>query len=112
MFERDLIFDLGLHEGGDPRFYLDKGFRVVAVEANPQFCDAARQANAGWLVHAILASAFGNSGRVDEARKAGRVTLTLKPDFSVLFVARTMPFKNAAHFEHFANGLRRAGLPE
>jgi FkbM family methyltransferase len=43
MFERDLIFDLGLHEGYDSRFYLDKGFRVVAVEANPSFCDAAQR---------------------------------------------------------------------
>ena len=31
----DLIFDFGLHNGKDSRFYLDKGFRVVAFEANP-----------------------------------------------------------------------------
>ena len=29
------IFDLGFHEGWDTDFYLRKGFRVVAVEANP-----------------------------------------------------------------------------
>jgi FkbM family methyltransferase len=30
-----LIYDLGLHDGQDTDFYLKKGFRVVAVEANP-----------------------------------------------------------------------------
>lgn len=34
----DLIFDLGLHHGEDTEFYLAKGFRVVAVEANPDLC--------------------------------------------------------------------------
>ena len=34
----DLIFDLGANQGEDTEFYLDKGFRVVAVEANPLLC--------------------------------------------------------------------------
>ncbi len=29
----DLIFDCGMHNGNDSEFYLNKGFRVVAVEA-------------------------------------------------------------------------------
>lgn len=31
----DLIFDVGLHLGEDSAYYLAKGFRVVAFEANP-----------------------------------------------------------------------------
>jgi FkbM family methyltransferase len=31
----DLIFDVGLHKGEDTDFYLKKGFKVVAFEANP-----------------------------------------------------------------------------
>ena len=31
----DLIYDIGMHTGRDTAFYLAKGFRVVAVEANP-----------------------------------------------------------------------------
>ena len=31
----DLIYDVGLHKGEDAEFYLRKGFRVVAFEANP-----------------------------------------------------------------------------
>ena len=38
----DLIFDLGLFEGQDSRFYLDKGFRVVALEAHPDYVAQAR----------------------------------------------------------------------
>ena len=34
----DLIYDLGLHRGEDTEFYLMKGFRVVAVEANSDLC--------------------------------------------------------------------------
>ncbi|HTP83835.1 MAG TPA: FkbM family methyltransferase [Alphaproteobacteria bacterium] len=37
----DLIFDVGLHLGEDSEFYLKKGFRVVAVEANPANAAAA-----------------------------------------------------------------------
>src|SRR5215472_8444256 len=33
--QNDLIYDVGLHSGKDTEFYLAKGFRVVAIEANP-----------------------------------------------------------------------------
>lgn len=33
--QSDLIFDIGLHRGEDTDFYLKKGFRVVAFEADP-----------------------------------------------------------------------------
>jgi FkbM family methyltransferase len=32
----NLIFDIGLHVGQDTDYYLKKGFKVVAVEANPK----------------------------------------------------------------------------
>jgi len=35
MFHQNLIFDIGLHKGEDADFYLQKGFRVIGVEANP-----------------------------------------------------------------------------
>lgn len=38
----DLIYDVGMHDGDDSLFYLLKGFDVVAVEADPQLCKAAR----------------------------------------------------------------------
>ena len=103
----------------DPSIWTFMGGRSIALillkrheEALEWAMKSARQANAGWLIHAILASALGHLGRADEARKAGDDTLNLKPDFLVSFIARTIPFKNPAHLEHFLDGLRKAGLPE
>ena len=31
----DLIYDVGMHNGSDTAYYLHKGFRVLAIEANP-----------------------------------------------------------------------------
>ena len=45
----DLIFDLGMHRGGDTKFYLEKGYRVVAVEANPALVQRARDEFAPYL---------------------------------------------------------------
>jgi len=33
--ERDLIFDIGLHNGDDAAYYLHLGYRVVGIEASP-----------------------------------------------------------------------------
>ena len=30
-----MIFDIGMHIGRDTNFYLQKGFKVVAVESSP-----------------------------------------------------------------------------
>ena len=42
-YEDDLIYDVGMHRAEDTEFYLAKGFRVVAVEADPQLCAAAEE---------------------------------------------------------------------
>lgn len=39
----ELVFDIGMHNGDDTAYYLARGYRVVAVEANPQWCTAARE---------------------------------------------------------------------
>lgn len=36
--QSDLIFDVGTHLGEDTEFYLKKGFRVIAIEADPLHC--------------------------------------------------------------------------
>ncbi len=41
--DRNLIFDLGFHNGSDARFYLGKGFRVIALEANPDLAEKGAQ---------------------------------------------------------------------
>jgi len=37
--DNNLVFDVGMHLGEDSDFYLRKGFRVVALEANPQLIE-------------------------------------------------------------------------
>jgi FkbM family methyltransferase len=39
----DLIFDIGLHQGEDTEFYLEKGFEVIAFEADPVLADQCRR---------------------------------------------------------------------
>ncbi len=41
--EPDLIYDVGLHDGQDSAYYLWKGYRVVAIEANPEFAQQAER---------------------------------------------------------------------
>ncbi len=38
----DLIYDVGMHKGEDTDYYLKKGFRVVAFEANPALVASCR----------------------------------------------------------------------
>jgi FkbM family methyltransferase len=40
---RDLIYDVGMHNGDDTAYYLHRGFRVVALDAHPQACTDAAQ---------------------------------------------------------------------
>jgi FkbM family methyltransferase len=42
--QEDLIMDVGMHVGNDTAFYLSKGFRVVAIEADPTLVCRARHA--------------------------------------------------------------------
>jgi FkbM family methyltransferase len=66
MPDHGLIYDIGLHRGDDTEFYLKKGFRVIAVEANPKLIEHARtrfapQLASGQLklVHAAMAAFKG-----------------------------------------------------
>ena len=39
----DLIYDIGMNHGEDTAYYLSKGFRVIAIEANPGLTDECAQ---------------------------------------------------------------------
>jgi FkbM family methyltransferase len=39
---KDLVYDIGMHKGEDTEFYLRKGFRVVAFEADPDLVELCR----------------------------------------------------------------------
>lgn len=85
----DLVIDVGFHRGEDTRFYLDKGFRCVAVEANPVLVAHAEREFAQEIADGRL-KLFG----VAIAEQSGTVKLTVtdeKTEWSSLcpgFVAR------------------------
>lgn len=37
-----LVYDVGMNNGDDVEYYLEKGCRIVGIEANPELCDACR----------------------------------------------------------------------
>lgn len=54
MTNHQMIFDIGMHEGQDTDFYLRKGFKVVAVEANPALAASAARRFAAAIASAQL----------------------------------------------------------
>lgn len=50
----DLIYDIGMHKGEDTDFYLKKGFRVVAIEANPKLITEARSRFTDYILRGKL----------------------------------------------------------
>ena len=53
---------------------------------------------------ALLAAAYGQMGRVEEAREAWRELMRVNPDYSVEQRRKVLPYKNAEDFERFRRG--------
>lgn len=77
MFDRELVYDVGLHKGEDTQFYLKKGYRVIAIEANPElidqcrvrFAEAIRSNRLNIIEGAIAPASFGESIKFFISRK-------------------------------------------
>jgi FkbM family methyltransferase len=71
-----LVYDVGMHNGDDTAYYLHKGWRVIAIEANPALIPAARQRFAAALAAGRLAlvnvAIAATAGEVDLFVPAGR----------------------------------------
>ena len=64
----ELVFDVGMNNGDDTAYYLSRGFRVVAVEANPRWVAFARQRYTDEVQNGRLAiEAFGVGPEEGEA---------------------------------------------
>ena len=61
---------------------------------------------------ALLASALGHLGRIDEAREAWRDMLAINPKYSLEHRATILPYTDPAQFERIREGLAKAGLPD
>jgi len=56
-----------------------------------------------------LANALAQLGRMDEAREALTAFLTLSPNYNAETARRSAIFRHEADYEHYAEGLRKAG---
>jgi len=54
MLNNKLIFDLGFHNGDDTDFYLKKGFKVVALEANPDLIETGKERFQDYIISGQL----------------------------------------------------------
>ena len=59
----------------------------------------------------ILAAALAQLGRVEEARVEARLFMADYPDFRIEPFLDTWPFRHRADREHFAEGYRKAAIP-
>jgi tetratricopeptide (TPR) repeat protein len=57
-------------------------------------------------------AALGHLGHKQEATVVLGRLLAIEPNFTVQRFLATTPFKRAQDLEHYADGLRRAGVPE
>jgi TolB-like protein len=62
--------------------------------------------------HRLLASIYGQTGRIDEARAALDQYLRLVPGQTVETLRTQVPFKRPEDMERYLDGLRKAGMPE
>jgi TolB-like protein len=62
------------------------------------------------ISHVLLAAIHGHMGNVEESRAEWAEALRVNPNYSLSHRRETLPYKNPADFEHFADGLRKAGL--
>ena len=59
-----------------------------------------------------LASAYAQSGELEEARAEAAEVLRINPRFTIESYKRLLVFKNPKDVEHRVDGMRKAGLPE
>jgi 16S rRNA A1518/A1519 N6-dimethyltransferase RsmA/KsgA/DIM1 with predicted DNA glycosylase/AP lyase activity len=69
----DLIYDVGMHTSEDTEFYLKKGFRVVAFEADPELAQRCREKFSAAIEQNRLVIVEGAIVNVEAAGRRDRV---------------------------------------
>ncbi len=137
-YRPDLIFDIGMHDGKDTEYYLHRGFNVVAVDANPLFCQEAAQRwakeiqagrlsienvaigeNRGKLPFYISSKSIWSSTDREEATRDGCTCTTIEIDYvraGDLFAKYGVPYYLKIDIEgadtHCLRDLPRGILPQ
>jgi tetratricopeptide (TPR) repeat protein len=96
-----------------PWYYWVKGEAEYAARQYENAVATLRhEATYGTPSRSILAAALAQLGRLEEARIEGRLFMADYPDFRIESFLDTQPFRHRADREHFAEGYRKAALPE
>ena len=65
-----------------------------------------------FFAHLLLAAAYAQLGRMEEAKAEAAEALRMSPGFSVQRIAQRTPLKDPAVLARLVDGMRKAGLPE
>ncbi|MCZ6447023.1 MAG: tetratricopeptide repeat protein, partial [Alphaproteobacteria bacterium] len=65
-----------------------------------------------WGGYAILTSALGHLGRIEDAKNAMKEMKDAQPRATISFVKERLPISDPKCMDHFLDGLRKAGVPE
>ena len=111
-FERAMALNplapgMWLHFQGQAYFQLGRYEEAAAVLKRRIFRTPETDAS-----RALLAAAYGQMGRLDEAREQWREALRVNPGYSLEHRRKVLPYKNPADFEAVVDGLRKAGVVE
>lgn len=115
--QKNLIYDVGAHQGEDSEYYLKKGFKVVAIEANPTLCAGlkqkfAREIEAGQYV-LVERAISSDGGSVDFfINDENSVWGTIDPNWAVRNAKLGSPSRKiTVQAERFEDLLRAHGIP-
>jgi TolB-like protein/class 3 adenylate cyclase len=104
---------LRLNPHPPPGYYWAKGeAEYAARQYEAAVATLRHEATYGTPSRSILAAALAQLGRLEDARIEGRLFMADYPDFRIESFLDTQPFRHRADREHFAEGYRKAGLPE
>ena len=97
-----------------PRWYAwNLGIALYLARRYDDASTAFRKASPlGDVAYRWLAAAYGQLGREQDAQAAAAAYLKLTPDFSIARHLEMLHFRHTEDRDHYAEGLRKAGLPE
>ena len=92
-----------------------KGHTLLCLKRHDEALELYRrtmQHGKPWPIYAGLTATLGHLGRIDEASETLAELMRMQPDFSAKFLHRQLRFGDGDYFDHFVEGLRKAGLQE
>ena len=94
-------------------------FLIIAYRTNGQYekaiecAEKSLRGNPDQLTPTLtLAASYSSLNRIEATKKAVKEVLRIDPNFSLDYLAKTLPIKHQKTLEIFIEALRKAGLPE